>query len=137
MQGLPPGNHKVEFSACGDGNFAGEFYDDKPTRAAADAINVTVGSTIGGINAELATGGKITGTVTGPGGVPLQGICVSASDSDLEPGAPAVTDANGEYAIEDLGSDDYRCCSRAAAPATWPTSGTRTRRRSPTPTRSR
>ena len=57
IEDLRSGTYKVEFSACGSGNFVGEFYDDKPTRAAAEAISVTTGSTRSNIDAELEGGG--------------------------------------------------------------------------------
>ena len=46
--GLRAASYKVKFFSCGVGNYATEFYDDKPTRAAADALAVTEGSTTSG-----------------------------------------------------------------------------------------
>ena len=61
-----------------------------------------------GIDAELVTGGTITGVVTGSGGVPLVGACVTPFDGNVKAGEAAVTDAGGQYAIQDLRSTAYK-----------------------------
>ena len=71
--GLSSGTYRVGFQACGAGNFLGEYYDDKPTVAAADPVQVTAGQTTPNINAQLAAGGTISGHVSGPSNQNLQG----------------------------------------------------------------
>ena len=66
------------------------------------------GATISGIDAALVTGGTITGVVTGSGGVPLVGACVTPFDGNVKAGEAAVTDAGGQYAIQDLRSTAYK-----------------------------
>jgi hypothetical protein len=73
-----------------------EFYDDKPG-APGDPVNVTQPG-VTGIDAALATGGRVEGTVTGSGG-PLQSVGVAAVGSDGSGFAGDSTDAAGNYSL--------------------------------------
>jgi len=81
-------SYRLQFSDClGTGkNVLGEFYDDKATLAAATPITVNFDQTVTA-NAQLATGGSITGTVTNSSGTPLKGCDLS--------GRPSRSRANG------------------------------------------
>ncbi len=50
---------------------------------------------------------SITGTVTGPAGALLEGICVSADDLEFDDFGYDETDVNGQYSIDDLPTDTY------------------------------
>jgi hypothetical protein len=73
LNGLAPGTYRVGFTAgsptseCGptlEGNYAPQFYDGEHSLATADPLTLTAGSAKTGVNAAMATGGQITGTVT-------------------------------------------------------------------------
>ena len=81
LGGLPTGSYRIEFwdpaGSFGDqGAYATQYYNNKPTIASADNVAVTAGATTPGINAVLAVGGHVTGTVTNAGGAGLAGIRV-------------------------------------------------------------
>jgi hypothetical protein len=98
--GLSTGSYKAEFFPCADANYVTEFFNNKATYDAADPVSVTDGQTTT-VNAALAHGGMITGTVTNDNGDPVANICVSAELHDLSGGAPvsASTDSNGHYTL--------------------------------------
>lgn len=107
--GLPAATYRVQFTACGTGNYVTEYWDDRPDSATADSFALAAGETRGGINAELAAGATISGRVTSAGGAPLQGACVSvqAKTSGANVGW-ATTDADGSYAVPRLRAGEYR-----------------------------
>ena len=98
---LPAGSHRVEFSDCNDEHgVLTEWFNDKPTFGTADPVAVTAGNTTPGVSAQLAVGGSISGTVTGPGNAPLDDICVEAmtpAGVELDTG---VTNGAGAYTID-------------------------------------
>ena len=65
---LSTGTYRIGFDDYLGGHLS-EFYDDAATLGAASDITVTAGQTTRGRDAELALGGHITGSVTGPGGL--------------------------------------------------------------------
>ena len=85
VSGLETGTYKVEFSpGCGNSrNLSHQWYDNETTAAAANSVSVTATKTTSSINAALAAGGTIAGTVTAAtGGADLAGICVNAFTSN-------------------------------------------------------
>ena len=113
ISGLATGSYKIGLTpSFGDQTHARQYYDGKATLAAANAVAVTQGGAVGGIDAELVELGGIAGTVTAAsGGAPLAGIEVCASSSGVESSAPRcdLTDASGDYAIAGLQeSSSYR-----------------------------
>ncbi|MGO9954797.1 MAG: carboxypeptidase-like regulatory domain-containing protein [Solirubrobacteraceae bacterium] len=64
IDGLAAGSYRVVFDATGAGDEIAQFAGGAATLAAASAIDVAIGQTMTGIDAALATGGQITGTVT-------------------------------------------------------------------------
>jgi alpha-tubulin suppressor-like RCC1 family protein len=99
--------YDVKFSAPpGSGYLASEYYDGKPSPSEETAVPVTLGATTSGIDAQLAEGGRITGTVTSaPAKAPLAGAEVCALESSAE---CVLTNANGEYTISGLAAGGYR-----------------------------
>ncbi|MEE8389556.1 MAG: carboxypeptidase regulatory-like domain-containing protein [Anaerolineae bacterium] len=91
---LDPGQYRVRFVPSD--LHAGEWYSDSASYAASTPINLT--GNLGGINTDLGDGGRITGTVTGAGGVPLANLWVyvypAGNSSSI---ASAKTGANGQY----------------------------------------
>ena len=107
--GLGSGDYEVEFFDCSESpTYITEFYDDRADFGSADLVAVTDGSKTSGIDAQLATGGSINGTVTEEGtGTPLADICVDAVDSSFAFFGFDITDASGAYSVGGLGSGDY------------------------------
>ena len=77
-----------------------------------DPVHVDAGATTAGIDAELAVGGEITGTVTDASGAPIQDAYVSAQSIDgsyySETGGSTGTD--GKYVITGLPSMALAVC---------------------------
>ena len=112
VSGLETGTYDVEFSpGCGNsGNYLPQWYDNETTAAAADSVSVTATMTTSSINAALAAGGTIAGTVTAAtGGADLTGICVNAftSTGSLSPAGNTTTAADGTYSITGLSTGSY------------------------------
>ena len=114
--GLSPASYVVQFVANNTGAFGGctlsvqnlasQYYNNKATFATADPVSVTGGSTTSGINAAMATGGQIKGTVTAAsGGANLQNIAVIAFDSNGNFAGLTCTAANGTYTLPGLSTD--------------------------------
>ncbi len=106
ISGLATGSYKIGFTpGFGDQTHARQYYDGKATLAAANAVAVTQGGAVGGIDAELVELGGIAGKVTAAsGGAPLAGIEVCASSSGIESSDSGcdLTDVSGDYAIPGL-----------------------------------
>lgn len=110
VTGLPPAHLSVAFGPP-DSSFGatlvGEHWDDRPNRATADLVTTTLGSPVTGVDAELATGGAIEGTVAAPDGFPMPGVPVSASAGWGEDSAFALTGPDGTYRLEGLRAGTY------------------------------
>ena len=80
--GLPPGKYQVSFfnDACGGkpvpGSFAPQFYPGQPSFSGSRSLTLREGETAADIDAVMAPGGTVTGTVTNAAGRPLPHICV-------------------------------------------------------------
>jgi hypothetical protein len=108
ISGLKAGSYKVYFEpACSSGNYIAEWYNNKPDWDSADPVSVTSGTTHSGIDAQLASGGGISGTVTEDGGGPLANVCVDAFSSGAFIGEDS-TDSSGNYMITGLSTGDYK-----------------------------
>jgi protocatechuate 3,4-dioxygenase beta subunit len=111
VTGLNAGVAYIGFVAP-PGFYLDQFYSNQSSLSNATPITLTLNTTATNINAQLAAGGVITGRVTAPGGVPLQGVFVSVYgrdecgrlDSRLD---SEFTDANGFYRFEKLTAGDY------------------------------
>jgi protocatechuate 3,4-dioxygenase beta subunit len=85
-----------------------ECYDNKDIFDGTP-VAVQVGHTHAGVNAVLAVGGAITGTVTDEAGVPVQGVFVSAGNGGAF--IPSTqTDAAGRYALTGVFAGSYQVC---------------------------
>ncbi len=107
ISGLPTGSYHVGFVA--GGNYVSQFYNGQATLTAADPVSVTAGSLTTGINAALAAGGQITGTVTDAStSQPVAGVFVQAYDSGGNPVGSSQTATDGTYTIAGLPSGSYK-----------------------------
>lgn len=104
------GEYKVLFvSPLESGlNYAAQFYGGAASINDSPYITIEAGKLTTGIGAQMAVGGRITGTVTNAGdGKALEGVLVCALPGFGEVGGCALTHAGGKYAIEGLAGGKY------------------------------
>jgi hypothetical protein len=109
VPGLPAGDYEVEFSPT-SGNYLSQFYSGKATLAEAGKVAVTAGASTGPIDATLAAGGEISGTVYKPGGAvgaPGVEVAVYESSSENKFVGSATTTDNGTYTVAGLPTGSY------------------------------
>jgi IPT/TIG domain/Carboxypeptidase regulatory-like domain len=114
---LTAGSYKVCFWASGATGgssdalgYVDQCYNNKPTSSTATPVTVTLGATTPGINAALAGGGAVSGTVTDAGGAHhgLANVSVNVWSPSTGGGGYATTAANGSYTVTGLPSaTDY------------------------------
>jgi hypothetical protein len=115
---LDPGTYRVAFNPCSKGTakYLGQWWPGASKTQGANAVRVRLSEVTPGIDAVLALGGTITGTVRFKNGHgrPLAGICVygtglgdlGASDfGSVNPGA--VTAKNGSYVMDGMPTGRY------------------------------
>lgn len=107
--GLPTGNYRVYFE--GGGPYLAEYYDNQSDLSAATPVSVTAPVTTV-VNAQLAVGGQISGTVTNAAtGLPVASAQVSANGPGF---AYDYTDSDGRYLLAGLLTGEYEV--RASTP---------------------
>jgi Carboxypeptidase regulatory-like domain len=109
--GLATGPYKVRFSVSSESglNYVTQYYHDKPSLALAEPVGVVQEKTTEGVDAELQTGGKVTGAVTDVvTHAPVASIYVFAVDSSEAFVGMAITNASGQYTIMALASGSYK-----------------------------
>jgi hypothetical protein len=107
VAGLPEGDYVVRFSADRNNlKYVSEYYDDAPDYFEMDLF--TLGPADATIDAELAEGGSIAGTLTDEGtGLPVAGMRACAMDSQGFWPRCADSDANGDYLLNGIPSGTY------------------------------
>ena len=106
ISGLATGSYTVYFWAGSTGAIS-EYYDDADTFMDATPVSVTVGQETPGINAQLALGGSISGTVSVPDGFPVTSIYVNASSQSGGMGGGASVASDGSYTVRGLADGPY------------------------------
>ena len=108
IDGLSPGRYLIQFSQCtARPRYGSQWYRNKEREASATRVTVEAGRTTSGINAAVAIGGSISGTVTGPSGKPLFGICAEAFDAASQSFGLGQTGRRGRYDITGLAAGRY------------------------------
>lgn len=106
--GLPSGTYVVEFFPLFEEGYLGQYYSGKATASEATRVGVAPGSATANINAELQTGGGISGRVTDTSADPLEKIEVCAFETtNSSYSGCASTNGNGEYTITGLPTSSY------------------------------
>lgn len=105
LTGLPAGQYRVWFNAKRTG-LVSEYFDDQLLGANAEHVTVATGADTIGIDAALAAGGAISGTVIGPDG-PVQGIEVRATRGTGEARGSS-TGPDGTYEIVGIPEGTYQ-----------------------------
>jgi Carboxypeptidase regulatory-like domain len=104
------GEYKVLFASPLESglNYAAQFYGGAASINDSASVTIEAGKLTTGIDAQMATGGRIAGTVTNAGnGKALGGALVCALPGFGEVGGCALTHPDGQYAIEGLASGNY------------------------------
>lgn len=111
LGGLTNGDYQVQFRDW-SGEYISEWYDNASDEDSATPVVVGVNETVTNINARLARGSQITGTVTNSAGTPLEGIDVQAYRFDgswwVSFGSSGYTDSEGNYSVGGLSGGKYR-----------------------------
>jgi protocatechuate 3,4-dioxygenase beta subunit len=112
---LAPGQYLVDFGCDSSTTYGEQWFPDAADEGAAQQVSVPTGTTT--VNAVLQRAGSVTGTVTGPNGRPLAGVCVAAySTADqtaefqgqIDEGSGAgITGSNGRYQLLGLAPGSY------------------------------
>lgn len=108
--GVTPGNYKIVFNDQAAGAYMQEWYNDVATSAAASTIAVTLNTITPNINATLARGGSISGTVVAASShSPLLNICADLYGVSPNRGyvGTRCTGADGVYTSPGLPSGTY------------------------------
>ena len=110
---LAPGQYKVDFGCQqSSARFADQWFDGADSQSSADAVSATPGRTMA-IDGVLRPAGAIGGSVTGPSGQPLAGICVGfesttdAAQSGLGVNFQTQTNRHGAYQLTGLAAGSY------------------------------
>jgi len=105
---LAAGEYKVEFFAANEVlNYLTQYYNNKSTFEAAEAVPVAAGAPTDNIDAEMQEGGRIKGVVTSASShAPIKNIVVCAEA--LESGRCALSNENGEYILSGLQTGEYK-----------------------------
>jgi hypothetical protein len=123
ITGVPTGSFKVGFrSTPGSGlNYLTQFYDNETSYEAADPIAVKAEEKQEGINAAMALGAEIEGTVTsGETGAPSGDTPVCAfGQSKVEVTSCGVTAPSGAYTIGGLPTGSYTVVFLTEGPAEY------------------
>jgi hypothetical protein len=108
---LPTGSYQVRFQpgSAYQMTYTLQYYNNKSSLTSADAVNVTAPNLVSNIDAALAHGGQISGTITAADtGLPLKSIHVSIYNSNGSSIASANSNAQGVYLTPALPAGDYR-----------------------------
>ena len=107
VTGLATGTYVVEFTDP-NGNYSQQWYNGAATAESASPIEISTGNQTTGVNAAMATAGKISGTVTDTSSDPLSDVCVYAySVSTDQYSNGACTNSQGGYSIGGLVPGSY------------------------------
>ncbi|MEN8217489.1 MAG: carboxypeptidase regulatory-like domain-containing protein [Pseudomonadota bacterium] len=108
--GLNTGTYHVRFRDPSE-TYAIEYYDNAPDISSGTDLAITAGATTSNINAQLASAGNISGTVTDTAGAPIEGIQVEAyywNGTRWVWGNDDFTNASGNYDVGELKTGIYR-----------------------------
>ncbi len=106
---LRGGSYRILFSDCGEDEvFIREWYDDRPSYAEADPLEVAPDQGVTGIDASLERGASISGVVTDEDGAPIEWACLDARDERGAYSGSSYSDADGRFRIGALKGGPHR-----------------------------
>lgn len=109
IEGLAPGRYQLRF-APQDGGHAGEWWNDSWRRSGATTITLTAGQVLDGVDATLASGASLEGSVRWSGGTPaIVGIRVyDVADAEFLWDRTWESRADGTFSIDQLAPGEYK-----------------------------
>ena len=105
---IEAGAYKLIFAPPDGSNLQAEYYDDKPSRDAADPITVNAGRAVTGVNAALAGTGQIGGKVTDTSKIGIAGATVTAYTPDGQTAGTTTSGTGGAYTLGGLRAGSYK-----------------------------
>ncbi|HEU5269832.1 MAG TPA: carboxypeptidase regulatory-like domain-containing protein [Jatrophihabitans sp.] len=125
--GVDPDSYAVCFDASyaqgpAAGGYTSECYDNQPTQETADPVVVGDSGTVT-VDAQLAAGSAVTGTVTDQNGAAVLGEAVTATSLSTGQSSYASTGIDGSYLIPGLAAGDYTVCFQSYASSITPPTG--------------
>lgn len=114
LGGVNPDTYSVCFDASdaqgpAAGGYTAECYDNQPSIETADPVVVGDSGTVT-VNAQLAAGGAIVGTVTDQNGGGVDGVSVVATSQSSGQNVYGNTAEDGSYTLPGLPTGDYTVC---------------------------
>ena len=112
ITGLAPGNYEVNFQAPYGTSYVSQWWNGSTTAAGSTEVAVAAGGSVTGINATMAVGATISGTVSGRAAngtvfpAPNAQPSLYSSDGTLINNY-SYADLNGNYSIGDLPAGSY------------------------------
>ncbi len=107
-QNLYPGSYTVEFEPPSGENYLTQYYNGALSVSGANAVALSAGADVTGIDAALQAGGQISGTVTSQvSGAALPNVGVYIYDSSGNYVELVYTDSNGDYTASALPTGSY------------------------------
>ena len=123
IDALGNSSFKVRAEDCFADRVGYEWYNDKATLAAADAVPVTPGNTTSNIDFTLAPSGAVSGVVTDGDAVLLDDVCVEAFDAGGTMVGQDLTTVTGYYRISRLRAAahtvHFEDCGEHGLPEEW------------------
>lgn len=113
MGGVAPGSYRVQFTACsGSGTgYVAQWYKGTTNESAATPVVVAAGKTDLGIDAAMRQAGAIAGSVKGPSGPAMNGVCVGVYTAgklnEVDGSATGSSGGAGGYQVNDLAPGRY------------------------------
>jgi len=108
LPGLPTGSYRIYFSPSSNYYYIGEWYDNKTNSNDANAISITAGSQISGINAVLSSAGAIGGQVTNSSSAGIYNVNVRVYNLSNSQVASASSNSSGNYTVPGIPPGTYR-----------------------------
>ncbi|HEY5229784.1 MAG TPA: carboxypeptidase-like regulatory domain-containing protein, partial [Galbitalea sp.] len=109
FSGVAAGTYTLDFQSPDGADYIQQWWNNEPSNSAADYFTLADGQALGGMNATLAVGTTLSGSIYGAGSpnVPLSGASVFLQDPDGSFFAFGNTDSNGDYTISGVPAGTY------------------------------
>jgi protocatechuate 3,4-dioxygenase beta subunit len=124
VSGLPAGSYRVFFDPqCQSLSIPYTWQWWPGTTDPNSAGTITVQSDVPVIDAALAPGGSLSGTLTDPHGQPASGVCVTVTDPSrqytLRPTRTTTSDVSGHYSFDGLATAAYQLGYGGGCDSIW------------------